>query len=421
MARVSGLPVVRRRLPVHALGLRPGRALAIAGVEVHPRRDPHDRPHARRAHPVDHALRVGKLVGVEAPGVVLRLPGRVDHHGVQRQRVALVALEVVGHVVLVLVDVSALPVPVAPLRQQRREPRQPQVAAQAGRRCRVADHVQAKLPRRRAGGDRHSVSEVELRAVPFRLEPERIAAAGEQPRGRGVVAHGNPADLEHVGRALRARVAAVGPEPHPAAGLVELLPVAGAEAGEALLGPRLPFDAQPEWLGVCTGSDQDPSVLQRHRHEYRALAAERAAELDPTRNFAEHLGPGEVGDPVDLLVGEHSLGHLDELVARRAVGRPQPEAANQPALAAADANRERIERERRSQRPILEHELAALLRQGVGHATLIRRSAAMAGCDRVKSAIRGTRSGRPRDPTPGRAPRSSHGSSGPPPRAPGRP
>ena len=68
------LRIVGRRRAVQARRLRVGRDLAAVGVEVHPRRHPHHRAHPVRAHPPDQAGRVGELVRVELPGVVLRRP-----------------------------------------------------------------------------------------------------------------------------------------------------------------------------------------------------------------------------------------------------------------------------------------------------------------------------------------------------------
>ena len=61
------------------------RVLAVARLEVHPRRDPHDGPHAVRAQPRHVPRRVRELVRVELPRVVLRRPGRVEHDRVERQ------------------------------------------------------------------------------------------------------------------------------------------------------------------------------------------------------------------------------------------------------------------------------------------------------------------------------------------------
>jgi len=73
-------------------------------------------------------------VRVGLPSVVLRLPRRVEHDGVERDRLALAAVDVVLDLGLVVVDVARLPEAVAPFGQQRRQPRRAQVAAEAVRR-----------------------------------------------------------------------------------------------------------------------------------------------------------------------------------------------------------------------------------------------------------------------------------------------
>jgi hypothetical protein len=110
--------------------------------------------------------------------------------------------------------------------------------------------VSLRKRRRRAAGV-GSVGEVARGAVAVGLYPERIAAAGEEPGDGGVVALRDAADVEHVGRAIGARIAAVGAEPDAPPALVELLAMAGAEAGEALAGPGVPIGAgaEPEASG----------------------------------------------------------------------------------------------------------------------------------------------------------------------------
>ena len=164
----------------------------------------------------DQPGRVRELVGVELPRVVLRLPRRVDDDRVERNVVFRIALEVGLDVALVLVDVAALPVPVRPLGQQRRErARRAQERAQPRRRRARAEQVQPQRPGGGARGDLDLVAEVELRAVADGLEPRRPAARRDRPRHRRVVALRDPALVEHVGRAVGAGVAAVGAEPRP--------------------------------------------------------------------------------------------------------------------------------------------------------------------------------------------------------------
>jgi glycosyltransferase involved in cell wall biosynthesis/predicted metal-dependent phosphoesterase TrpH len=76
-------------------------------------------------------------------------------------------------------------------------------------------------------------------------------------------------------------------------------------------------------------------------------------------------------------VCDHALGELDELVVHLAVGAPHPGASHEPPLAAADAERERLERENGAQGSALEQDLS-------GHAASFRRPQPL-GCEkRVK-------------------------------------
>ena len=118
MASPGALGVVGRRSAVEALRPRVAGVLAVSRVEVHPRRHPDHRAHARLAKPVHQALRLGELDRVEEPGVVLALPRRVDDDRVQRQRVLDVAFEILEHLALVSVHVAALPVSVCPFGEQ---------------------------------------------------------------------------------------------------------------------------------------------------------------------------------------------------------------------------------------------------------------------------------------------------------------
>jgi hypothetical protein len=287
----------------------------------------------------DHVLEVVELVRVGLPGVVLRLPGRVDHDRVERERVAAVALEVVLHVALVLVDVARLPVSVGPLGQQRGEAvAEPQEAAQARRRRGVGEHVQPERARRRSGGDRHAVAEVELHAVAAGFDPERVAAAREQPGDGRVVALRDAAHVEHVGRAVGTGVAPVGPEADAPAGLVELLAVARPEASEALAGTGLPLGAEPKAAGRRGQLDRDALVV----------------------NLDLHVAGIRRPRPLQLLRGDHALGELDELVARLAGCRPEPHAADQ-AAPAPDLDGQRVALDRHPQGPPLQNGHAGLL------------------------------------------------------------
>ena len=144
---------------------------------------------------------VGELVGVEVPGVVLRLPGRVDDDRVERQAVLAVALEVLEHVV-------------AGARRRRGSSSARRPTRAAARACPVSRQEVAQ-PRRRGPGRRNRCSrsgparraretrrlagEIELARRRRRVSSQtRPAGAREQPRHRRVVALRDAAVLEHV-------------------------------------------------------------------------------------------------------------------------------------------------------------------------------------------------------------------------------
>jgi hypothetical protein len=179
--------------------------------------------------------------------------------------------------------------------------------------------VEAEVARRAAGGYRDPVAEVELAAVSARLEPERVAAAREKPRHRGVVALGNAADVEHVGRTVGAGVAAIAAEPDAAPGLFHLLAVARAEAGEALPRPRLPVGSEAEGRRVDPQSDRQ-ALVRECQADRGARGAHPAAEPEPVRG--RRLDTLEAHRPLELLGRDHALGELDELVARPTGRRP---------------------------------------------------------------------------------------------------
>ena len=91
-----------------------------------------------------------------------------------------------------------------------------QERAQArGRACAAVNRCRRSGPAAARAEISISSPSVELRAVPVGLQPRRPAARGEQPRHRRVVALRDAAEVEHVGRAVGAGVAAVGAEPRP--------------------------------------------------------------------------------------------------------------------------------------------------------------------------------------------------------------
>ena len=244
-------PTARRRRRARSAGARPRRSwarargagaatrrradLAVVGVEVHPRRDPHHRAHAVGAHARDQPRRVRELVRVELPRVVLRRPGRVEHDRVERNAVFAVALEVGLDVALVVVDVAALPVPVRPLGQQRRQRARPAPAPAAGRR-RARGGPAARAPRRRRHvprlarrrDARHDLRDADLLLFCSETDTFGQVLLEAQASGLPVVAvrAGGPAELIRSGggpavpaeaRALGAAVARLAGDPSTSA------------------------------------------------------------------------------------------------------------------------------------------------------------------------------------------------------------
>ena len=115
------------------------------------------------------------------------------HDRVERNGVFRVAVEVGLDVALVLVDVAALPVPVGPLGQQRRQRAGQRAGTRAGARRASgrAEQVQPQRPGGRARGDLDLVAEVELRArgrrsratPPSRARRAPTAPARSRPAG----------------------------------------------------------------------------------------------------------------------------------------------------------------------------------------------------------------------------------------------
>ena len=117
-------------------------------------------------------------------------------------------------------------------------------------------------PAARARREHDLVAEVEARPVPLGLDPRRPAPRAVDPRHRRVVALRDAAELEHVRRAVRAGVGAVGAELDAAAGLVDVQPVARAEPDELLL--RMPGQDEPDRGARPSGAlDGDQLVVPR--------------------------------------------------------------------------------------------------------------------------------------------------------------
>jgi hypothetical protein len=335
-----------------------GRDLAVEGLEVDPRCDPHDRAHADRAPAGHHPREVRELVRIGLPRVVLRLPRGVEHDRVERDAVPATAVDVLLGVVLMRVDVARLPEPIAPCRQQRGQAGEAHVAAQAGDGRRVGQDVQAQRAGHAARRDARGLVELEARAVGIGLAPQRVAAAGLQERRRRVVALRDAAELAHVRRAIRPGVGAIGAELHRATGVVDAQRMARSQPREALLGARVPFDGQAQRRAF--GRQLEHEVLGAREVQTQLGAApaverqrDRRAALVGLRDGGRHDALGEA----QALVGDHALGDLHEAVAHVALARPHRQRAQEPAPSPSHVDAQRREPDLHAQRPLLDDEL----------------------------------------------------------------
>ena len=291
---------------------------------------------------------------------------------------ACVALEVVLDVALVGVDVAALPVAVGPLGEEVGEAGEAQKRAQPRGRGRVGQEVQREHALGRARRDLDRGREVELDAGAVRLDPHGVAGARDRPgRGRAVT-HGHAADGEQVGRAVRAGVAAVGAEAHPAPGLVEILAVAGAESDEPLVVALRPARTVAQRPAPGLKGEYEPVALERRPELEGTPPVERAAQRE--RAVAVALDDVDGRDGLRLLEplrGDHALRSLHEAVLRLALGRPQRQLGQQRAAATVYRQSEGIERDRRPQLAANELDLARFDRRLQAHPRMFAAGAAI--------------------------------------------
>ncbi|MEA2218964.1 MAG: hypothetical protein QOJ35_1590 [Solirubrobacteraceae bacterium] len=353
------------------------RHLPVGGLDVDPRRDPYDRPHAAVAKRAHHRREVRELVRVGLPGVVLRLPGGVEHDRVERDVVAPAAVHVVLDVVLVRVDVARLPEAVAPLGQHGRQAARAQVAPQPRGGGGVGEQPQAQRAGVRAGGhDGLLVAELEAHAVAVAVGPDRIAARGLKPRRGRVVALRDAPVGEQVRRAVRPGVRAVGAELDPASGMVDAQRVARAEAGEVLLRTGIPLRGDAQRRAVDLELEQDRVGL-RHGHADATGTAALAAhgDLDAVGELlGDARGHDALGQPQGL-ARDDALGELDELILDHALDAPHAEPADQPPAVAAHVDGERVQADLDAQRPALQHEGASRRRGENRHCAEVLRRA----------------------------------------------
>ena len=245
--RRRALRVIGRRRTVQLLRLGLRRDLAVAGVEVHPRGAPHDGSHPAVAQRPHHRLRLRELMRVELPAVVLGRPRRVEHDRVERDSAAAESVEVVEHRLAILVDVTALPVAVTPLRQEHREAGSPTELAQPrGRRPR-AQELQPQRSGLSASRYRRPVARhVEPGPVGRGQREDSVAAARQHPRHRSAITLRDAAGREHLRRTVGPGVAPVGAQLDGAAALVELGAVAHAQSDEVLVRAPIPVERQTQ-------------------------------------------------------------------------------------------------------------------------------------------------------------------------------
>ncbi len=337
--------VVGRRLTMQALERRLGWNLAVARVEVDPRSDPHDGAHSVGSQLGDHRLGVRELVGVELPSVVLRRPRGVDDDGIERDLVPAKAMEVVEHIVLVLVDVAALPEAVGPLGLQPGEARAPAEGAQASRRSRLAEELEAKRTRAPARRDRYPFpGQLEPGSVRPGVEEGRVAPARQQPRHRCAVALRNAARGQHLGRAIGTDVSAVGTQLHVAAALVELSAVTRAEADEPLPGATVPVDPEAQRRPVDRELQRNVILVgQIQAQAPVAIAAQPEPQQNAVLGALEQLCPSSTCHQRAFLGGNDALGEVDELIANLALGCPHSPGTDQAPARPANRDRERAQ------------------------------------------------------------------------------
>ena len=343
VAGAQALGVVRGRRAVQRARLRVGRRLALGGVEVHPGRDPGDGPHAGVAEAAHHPGEVRELVRVGDPRVVLRLPGRVEHERVERDRVRRAAVEVVLDLGLVAVDVARLPEAVAPLRQHGRQARRAQMAAQARRRRRLREQLDRAAGRRRCArrppcgprrGRSASRCRIRRRAPRSRARTAATAQARSRPAGSR---RSRACRRGSRGRCRRGRRRAG----------------CGARRGRrAARGARRARRSAPRRARPSRRRAQRSAVDRELKHdlvvererEPQAPAAAAVEAQGEVGAVGQRLGERRGDDPLrqlELLGGDDAFRKPDELVADLAVGTPDPEAADQPPPVAAHVDGER--------------------------------------------------------------------------------
>ena len=328
---------------------RSRRALAVGGLEVHPGRHPDHGAHAR--------LRSRRDQRPRDPGTGCGLKRQVLYWVSQGESITIassgsacsqVALEVLEHVALVLVDVAALPVAVGPLGEQGREAGQAQVVAQPGGGGRVgtAGAGEAARPRTAArprGARRRSSSS----PAPQVSTHRRPAGAREQPRRRRAVALRDARLSSISGGAVGARVAAVGAQAHaPARAGRSASPWRAPRPVSRSLGSAL-APARPR-AGTRAGSSTRSSSIvtrsvarrSRPRASNGSPPASSPASSTPSAVARRSSASASCGRLAALLLDDDALGEVNQPVAAATIpGRR----ASAPGSAVRPAGRGRSE------------------------------------------------------------------------------
>ena len=241
--------------------------------------------------------------------------------------------EVIQHVVLVLVDVAALPKPVAPLGQLAGKSRSAgtvRAAAPPGSAPPMISSAERPGVRPRRHGD-PLAGEVEACAVPVAGAPHPVAATREQPRAPARNRPGGcrPRRASRRGSQARCtggqRQAGCRDRPGP-----------GADGGAARDRPGAPRRDAPNPDRAATGrprldsvSDTRSSVANSNRQMRGSASLEAQVQHEPAPVERHRRRDHRALDRRALLAREHTLGELQELVADLPVDGPRPPGAQQ--------------------------------------------------------------------------------------------
>jgi hypothetical protein len=142
--------------------------------------------------------------------------------------------------------------------------------------------------------------------------------------------------------------------------------VARAEADEPLVGATVPLQREPQRGAVGLESQLDPIVGNELDPEPHVTAAvQRQRQFDARFRCGEDLGVACGLERCQLLVRDHALGQVDELIVHGALGDPGAAVAHQPASVASDREAERPRRDLHAQRTALQQQLLTVHSRGM--------------------------------------------------------